>query len=516
MIPADVQLGEPEKTAMMRRLGIDTGICPRRLSAIACCAVCLVALPAAAQERSALEVAQAVEAAVTEAIAQAEHSVVAIARVRNDRVPSSFGAQLRPDPFLRPALPLSPAKPGDPDYVPSQYGTGVVIDRRGLILTAYHVLGDDPDLYEYYVTTPQRRIYAATPYAADPRSDLALLSIDAEGLQPIALGNAAQLRKGQLVIALGNPYAIARDGQVSASWGIVSNLQRKAPPSPGVADSSGKNTLHHFGTLIQTDAKLNLGTSGGALLDLHGRMVGLTVAWAAIAGYEHAAGYAYPVDETFRRVVDTLKAGHEVEYGLLGVTPSNLTSAERLDGLQGARIDRLLPGSPADRVGLRIGDIVVSVNGKKIYDADSLVLEVGRLPVGHRARLEVLRGTRRVQVEVPLTKYPVRGKKIVAVPSPKWRGMQVDYISGYIAPEGQSPLGSVAFDEGVVVTRVDQHTAAWDAGLRPGMVISHVNQIQVRNPDHFYTVASGAHGSVRLRIVGGLGAQPREAVVGGS
>lgn len=481
-----------------------------------CTARLFVPSPAEGQQPSAIEATQAVEQAIVEAIAQAEASVVAIARVRNERVPASFGAELRPDPFVRPVLPLSPAAPGDPDFVASEYGTGVVVDRRGLILTAYHVLGDDPDLYEYYVTTPQRRTYLATPYAADPRSDLALLSIDAEGLQPVALGNAARLRKGQLVIALGNPYAIARDGQSSASWGIVSNLQRKAPPYPGAGDSSGKSTLHHFGTLIQTDAKLNFGTSGGALLDLHGRMVGLTVAWAAVAGYEHSAGYAYPVDETFHRVLETLKAGREVEYGLLGVTPSNLSPAELLRGVQGARVDRILPGSPADRVDLRIGDIVVTVNGRKIYDADSLVLEVGRLPVGHSARLELVRGERRFRVEVPLTKYPVRGKRIVAVPHPQWRGMRVDYISGYIAPEGQSPLGLVAFDEGVIVTDVDQHTPTWEAGLRPGMVISQVNQIQVKNPDQFHTVTSAAHGQVRLRIVDGGGAQVREAVVAGS
>jgi len=478
--------------------------------------VLCMGVPAAAQQLSPAEIARAVEDAVAEAIAQAERSVVAIARVRNERVPATFGAELRPDPFGRSAVAQLPARPGDPDFVPSHYGTGVVVDRRGLILTAYHVLGDDPDLYEYYVTTAQRRTYRATPYAADPRSDLALLSIDAEGLEPIALGNAARLRKGQIVIALGNPYAIARDGQPSASWGIVSNLHRKAPPYPKQGDSTGKTTLHHFGTLIQTDAKLNFGTSGGALIDLHGRMVGLTVAWAAVAGYELSAGYAYPVDETFRRVLGTLKAGREVEYGLLGVTPSNLTPAEMLDGLQGVRIDRLLPGSPADRAGLAVGDIITSVDGKKIYDADSLVLEVGRLPVEHRARIEIIRGTRRLELQVPLTKYPVRGKKITAVPPTRWRGMQVDYISSFLSPEGEPPLGAVAYDEGVVVTHVEEKSPTWDAGLRPGMVVSHVNEIQVRTPAQFYATATAAHGPVRLRITGGSRLQPREAVVGGS
>ena len=216
----------------------------------------------------------------------------------------------------------SPApQPTDPSFIPSEYGSGVVVDRRGLILTAYHVLGEDSD---YYVTTPDRKVYRAWVKGADPRSDLAVLSIDAAGLVPIALGDATTLRKGQFVITLGNPYAIARDGQASAGWGIVANLARKAPPSPEDSEPSAQRTLHHFGTLIQTDAKLNIGASGGPLLNLKGEMVGLCVALAALAGYETSAGYAIPVDATFRRVLDTLKQGREVEYGFLGIQPANL------------------------------------------------------------------------------------------------------------------------------------------------------------------------------------------------
>ncbi len=99
---------------------------------------------------------------------------------------------------------------------------------------------------------------------ADPRSDLAVLQIDATGLVPITFGDASKLKKGQIVIALGNPYGIARDGEASASWGIVANLTRKGGPTIDAANSNPKPALYQYGTLIQTDAKLNLGTSGGA------------------------------------------------------------------------------------------------------------------------------------------------------------------------------------------------------------------------------------------------------------
>ena len=144
-------------------------------------------------------------------------------------------------------------------------------------------------------------------------------------LQPITFGDAATLKKGQIVIALGNPYAIARDGQPSASWGIISNLQRQAPsPRDGTRPSDGRETLHHFGTLIQTDARLELGTSGGALVNLKGEMIGLTTSLAALSGYERPGGFAIPVDDDFRRALETLKTGRLPDYGFLGVAPRTL------------------------------------------------------------------------------------------------------------------------------------------------------------------------------------------------
>ena len=300
-------------------------------------AVALAASALHAQEPSGLGAAAAIENALVQSIASAEKSVVAVARVRKEQGGDSVRLELRPDAFGRRLSIGSPPSPTDPSFVPNEYGTGVVVDRRGLILTACHVLGDEND--NYYVTAADRRVYRAWIKAADPRSDLAVLSIDgtdmaSANLIPIRMGNAATLRKGQIVVTLGNPYAIARDGQSSAGWGIVSNLGRKAPPLPDETDISGKTTLHHFGGLIQTDARLHLGTSGGPLLNLRGEMIGLCVSSAATAGYESSAGYAIPVDATFRRVLDALKQGREAEYGFLGIRPFNLQPPETAAGLQ--------------------------------------------------------------------------------------------------------------------------------------------------------------------------------------
>ena len=463
-----------------------------------CTALMLVSLPvcAIAQEPSASAVVASLENALVDAIAKASPSVVAISQVRKRTPGESLNFEIRPGP-LGPILPHQLPRPEDPEYVPTEYGTGIVLDRRGLILTAYHVLQPES---EYFVTTSKHKRYPAWIKAADPRSDLAVLAIEADDLVPIRLGDAGKLRRGQFVVAMGNPYAVARDGQASASWGIVANLNRKATPVPTEADSTGKTTLHHFGTLIQTDAKLNLGTSGGALLDLQGRMVGLTTSLAAVSGYETAAGYAYPVDAMFRRVVDTLKRGREVEYGFLGIEPANLSVAEIRKGLQGIRVERIEPGARAETFGLKIDDIVTAVNGVPIHCADDLVREVGQLPVEATAKLDVLRGDRQRTIEVKLSKYPVRGTKIVTDPKPPWRGVHVDYTTAVVDPEIRKAAGMKFFDDRVVVTDVENDSPGWNAGLRPGSLVTHVGRRAVRTPAEFTDAVGGARGDVRLRV----------------
>ncbi|MEK6234581.1 MAG: trypsin-like peptidase domain-containing protein, partial [Planctomycetales bacterium] len=294
----------------------------------------LVASPqASAQEETevtGLQVALAMEQATVAAIAKCEKSVVSIARIRrdffNDNQLGRFNA------FNQGGIRAGPRDPdSEPDFIPSRFGTGVIIDSTGKILTNYHVVdeffsrdeneivGDVED--KLIVWTHERRPYNAHVLAADPRSDLAGLQLDfkddrvrkAANLTPIPMGDGSAVKKGQFVIALGNPHAIARDGSPSASWGIVANVARKLDPGPGIKPNGEPKRwmLYHHGQMIQTDAKLNLGTSGGALINLRGEMIGLTSSLAALAGFDQAAGYAIPVNESFRWIVDRLKDGKE-------------------------------------------------------------------------------------------------------------------------------------------------------------------------------------------------------------
>jgi serine protease Do len=458
----------------------------------------IVSTSTKAQEPTGLEAAAALEEVVIKAIAQTERSVVAIARVnRNGPEARGDGA---PNLFNRLRAPDSPA-PGDPGFIPNEYATGVVVGE-GLVLTANHVLRDESD---YWVTTSDRKTYKVVKIVgADPRTDLAVLQIGASGLVPIKFGDATKLKKGQIVIALGNPYAIARDGQASASWGIVSNLARKDAPTVSQRDEgppTTKHALHQLGTLIQTDAKLNLGTSGGALVNLKGEMVGLTVALAASLGYEQSAGFAIPVDETFQRALKTLKQGREVEFGFLGVQPSRLSPEEIAAGKHGVPITGVVAGTPADRAGLLPMDLITHIDGREIHEPDELMLNIGKLPVDGSVRITVDRAGRTQVISVhELSKNFVHGKKIVTARPPAWRGVHVDYVtatpdfSRAILPRRGDPHGAV------LVTEVDEGSPAWQEGLRPNMLISHVGGVSVSTPKQFRDEVAGKNGPVRVRL----------------
>ena len=314
------------------------------LTALSLLAISFLFLPllASAQEPSGLTAAMALEKAMVATIERCEKSVVAIARDRR-----GLGERLL-----------------DPEFIPTEFATGVVVGREGLILTAYHALGD-PEKNDYAVWVAGEG-YLATIKAADPTYDLAVLEIKVDSLTPMPLGESKDLKKGEIVIALGNPLAIARDGSPSATWGIVSNLHRKAAPRPDA--NSGieqKDTLHHYGTLIQTDARLERGTSGGALLNLKGEMVGLTSAVAALPGSEKSAGFAIPVGDTFRHVVQQLKLGRTVAYGFLGVAPNE----SYFGTSEGVQIVNVVRGTPAAISVIRVRDVITHVGDTPLKSA---------------------------------------------------------------------------------------------------------------------------------------------------
>ena len=451
------------------------------------------AQPPAQGDRDALATVAALEQSVVDAIARAEPSVVAIARTAPPQ------ASLTADVFGE----LRGERHADKN--PATVATGVIIDSAGLVLTQYLAVREGE---EHTITTTDGKTHAASLRAADPRSGLAVLALQRAATFPaLRFGDAAKLRKGHFVITLGNPFAIASDGQPTASWGIVTNLARKAPPPANLNDAPGplddyRTTLHHLGTLIQTDARLGWSAGGGALINLQGELVGITTTASTIAGHEQPAGYAIPINATFRRIIDTLKQGREVEYGMLGVSfGSNPIQAAPRDSPR-VTVGQVFPGTPAERAGLQTGDVVTRVGNQPIDDIDTMQLAVSLQPPSASTTIEYERAGQRATTNVTLAKLAVAGKKIVTVRPESWHGLRVDYATALDSKPLLDAIESGAYDaEGcVLVAEVEPESAAWQAGVRPGMFISHVGGERVATPADFRAAASKAAGPLDIRL----------------
>ena len=441
----------------------------------------------------------AIEQSLVEAIAHAEPSVVAVSRKPPAASPP---VETLPGDVFNDLRAASKPKTGD-----AVVGAGVIIDRAGLVLTQYLAVHEGDT---HAVTTTDGKTYPATIRAADPRSGLAILALDPtsplqrpgnDGNVPntfpaIRFAADSSLRKGQFVIAIGNPFAIEADGEPTSSWGIITNLAGKAPTGTNLNDTPGpyndyRTTLHHLGALIQTDAKLGWNAGGGALVNLRGELVGITTTAATIAGHEQPAGYAIPLNATIRRVIDTLKQGREVEYGMLGIgfgppmvlgnVPNNADARSQLS------VSQVYPGGPAARDGLANGDIITSINNQPVDNIDSVQLAVSALTPGAATEVAYERAGRASTATVTLAKLAVVGQSIATVRSEPWLGMRVDYATALDDNELAQAISSGAFDDQgcVRVSEVEPDSEAWSAGVRPGMFISHVADKRVSTPSEF-------------------------------
>jgi serine protease Do len=412
------------------------------------------------------------------------------------------------------------ARPDDGSRVPDYYASGVVLNRRGLILTNYHAVRNAKTIRVRLAGPKDRDGVDGPPwtgvarlYAADARSDLAVLELP-QSARPFAvlpLGRGEELKKGSFVVSLGFPYASGfRDGSPSASWGIVSNLRRRVPDVITETDA-GKLPLQQFGTLIQTDVRLQLGTSGGALLDADGRLVGLTTAAAALTGVDAPGGFAMPMDDMMRRIVDVLLRGEEVEYGFLGVSPAHEGVRRSWRGFE---IGGIVGNSPAEKAELHAGDVILKVNGRPIRDRDELFLNLAASLAGLPAELVVQpqfgqeRTVRpilvKAQIDIDHDKNRPREESGVAtVKSKVVAGLRVEFTS-VIKGEANSQQQTI-IPHGVLVRDVEGPAKA--AGLVPyADIIVRVNGGPVNSPKEFHAKAElivNAGDSLKLTLADG-------------
>lgn len=468
------------------------------------------------------EVLRAWQQTLHQAIDKAEPSVVSIARIRRGRpqpVEPEFDpfGRMRPDRNRR-------HDPAHPEFIPNSFGTGVIFapqhdPRQRLILTMYHVVrggkvrgraGVGKD--RLYVQFHDRTGCDAVIVAADPRSDFAVLELQAEGtrvspaeLQPITWARDPEARKGDLVLIMGNPYAIARDGSASVCQGFVSNVSRR--PAPLAENATEKErmaeTIHHFGTLLQLDARLNLGTSGGAVLNLQGEMIGITTSLAALEGVERGVGFAVPLNAGMQRVINDLSQGYEVEYGMLGVEPRTIAGTElarvarNLRQPSAAEILKVIPSSPAAKAGLRHRDVILSVGQVTVYSHYDLMREIGELAPLQKARVRVLRpifnsgNHQELQLEVVLGKKPVPSWEDLIITRHRYgpydlgshRGLLVDFPTA----RREFFVTGAEYQPAVVITNVES-TDLNASQLQAGDYIYRVNGKAVSTPEEFNAV----------------------------
>lgn len=378
---------------------------------------------------------------------------------------------------------------------PESYGSGIVLDRSGLVLTNAHVVRDATRLF---VRLPDRRGCWADIHAADPRSDLAILRLldPPADLKTLSLGEGGQARAGQLVLSLANTFApgFRQSNEPTFGYGVISNLRRRLPGNTSEMERS-RITLHHYGTLIQTDARTTPGCSGGALLDLGGKVIGLTTALAVVRG-DRPGGFAIPFDDNTRRIVEVLRRGEEVEYGFLGVV------LQPQGAFGGVRVYRVSPGSPAARAGVQPGDQIVSINGSPIRNNDDLFLLVGMALAGSTARVEVQRhpGAARLTLSIKLSKYYVEGPVLASRRPPARFGLRVDYTS-ILSQRNPFPMWGRGPAEGVLIREVVAGSPADAARLQPDKIITEVNGRHVSTPAEFYQEIARAAPRVELTFL---------------
>lgn len=268
-------------------------------------------------------------------------------------------------------------------------GSGVIIDSAGYIVTNNHVIAG-ADLIE--VTLENNKVYPATLVGTDPATDIALLKIEADGLQAITLGNSDDLRLGEWVLAIGSPY----DLRSTITAGIVSAKGRSLP------NYDGQYRVESF---IQTDAAVNPGNSGGALVNALGELVGINTSIISLTGSYAGYSFAVPVN-IVKKITDDFREYGQVQRAMLGVTVTGITSElarkAGLDAVEGVYVTGVQNGSVAEHSGIRAGDVIVEINLNKIVGTSTLQEQMNRLRPGEQAVFTIFRDGKRKELIVTL------------------------------------------------------------------------------------------------------------------
>ena len=409
----------------------------------------------------------------TRSYAQVVKKVVpSVVKVEVSKPAEEMGGRMPDLPFFRnfPGQdPRGQAAPRSRSFkAPMEHGagSGVLVTEDGYILTNNHVVEDAEKIS---VTLADGRKFTAKVVGRDPQTDIAVIKVDSQDLPAITLANSDQIEVGDVVLAIGNPFGL---GQTVTS---------------GIVSAKGRATLGlDYEDFIQTDAAINPGNSGGALVDADGRLVGINTAILSRSGGNQGIGFAVPANLA-RWVMDGLVEYGSVQRGFLGVmiqdVNAGLAQAFDLKVMQGALVSEVTPDSPADKAGLKSGDVITAFDGKSVEDSRRLKLAVGATEPGKTVEVTVIREGNPETFKIALKKVPgarlADGRPGLGSSGEALAGVGVADLDG----EARKRMNVPTQLQGVVVTQVEESSPAYEAGLRPGDVITEINRNAVKDAD---------------------------------
>jgi len=416
------------------------------------------AVPAGAQEKASPAISGAQRASLPSFADLAAHVSPAVVNIKVTSVEKTvhpglpFGEEF-PFPWFGPQMPQSPEQ-----FKRQGTGSGFVIRKDGLILTNNHVV---ENAQQITVTLGDKQQYKAKVLGRDPKTDLAVIKIDPKTDLPAAvLGNSDALRVGDWVMAIGNPFGLTN----TVTTGIVSAKGRTIGAGP-------------YDSFIQTDAPINPGNSGGPLFNLAGEVVGINTAIYSQSGGNIGIGFAIPIN-LVKNLVPQLETKGTITRGWLGVTiqpiTEDLARSFGLEKAQGALVGDVSANGPADKAGIKRGDVIVSFDGKKIENSSSLPAIVAATPIGKTVPVEILREGATKTVSVAIGKLNDQAAAMEPEHEKSAWGLALQNLQ----PDDRAQM-NLPKKEGVLVQAVVPGSPAADAGIQPGDVILQVNKVPV-------------------------------------